>query len=184
MTFMLILSCSTSWMNIRLINMQGNRWCFKTWSLCLNRCLLGRWSSISSYCVWRYVIFTILRCKTRLLNASPSCLTFLRMLLILVEGPCRSTLASLQHDYKLNFRYEGKVWAKFFPLTPKRAYLFVPSNAYNTTWDGGMVGWWSLRIAWFVPKISCKHDYHYSWCPKSPKKIGSSTTGFSSWMVP
>ncbi|XP_020202862.1 uncharacterized protein LOC109788528 isoform X2 [Cajanus cajan] len=25
------------------------------------------------------------------------------------EGPCRSTLASLQHDYKLNFKYEGKV---------------------------------------------------------------------------
>ncbi|GMP37637.1 hypothetical protein CsSME_00009228 [Camellia sinensis var. sinensis] len=25
------------------------------------------------------------------------------------EGPCRSTLATLQHDYKLNFQYEGKV---------------------------------------------------------------------------
>ncbi|XP_019412690.1 PREDICTED: uncharacterized protein LOC109325004 [Lupinus angustifolius] len=25
------------------------------------------------------------------------------------EGPCRNTLASLQHDYKLNFKYEGKV---------------------------------------------------------------------------
>ncbi|KAL5856044.1 hypothetical protein ACOSQ3_005879 [Xanthoceras sorbifolium] len=25
------------------------------------------------------------------------------------EGPCRNTLATLQHDYKLNFRYEGKV---------------------------------------------------------------------------
>lgn len=25
------------------------------------------------------------------------------------EGPCRNTLASLQHDYKLNFQYEGKV---------------------------------------------------------------------------
>ncbi|PIN12735.1 hypothetical protein CDL12_14653 [Handroanthus impetiginosus] len=25
------------------------------------------------------------------------------------EGPCRSTLASLQHDYKLNFQFEGKV---------------------------------------------------------------------------
>ncbi|KAK9177313.1 hypothetical protein WN944_029334 [Citrus x changshan-huyou] len=24
------------------------------------------------------------------------------------EGPCRNTLASLQHDYKLNFKYEGK----------------------------------------------------------------------------
>ncbi|KAG7978151.1 hypothetical protein I3843_05G068500 [Carya illinoinensis] len=25
------------------------------------------------------------------------------------EGPCRTTLATLQHDYKLNFQYEGKV---------------------------------------------------------------------------
>ncbi|CAI8617175.1 unnamed protein product [Vicia faba] len=25
------------------------------------------------------------------------------------EGPCRSTLATLQHDYRLNFKYEGKV---------------------------------------------------------------------------
>ncbi|KAK4793395.1 hypothetical protein SAY86_023830 [Trapa natans] len=25
------------------------------------------------------------------------------------EGPCRSTLATLQHDYSLNFQYEGKV---------------------------------------------------------------------------
>ncbi|GFY94609.1 hypothetical protein Acr_09g0010550 [Actinidia rufa] len=25
------------------------------------------------------------------------------------EGPCRSTLTALQHDYKLNFQYEGKV---------------------------------------------------------------------------
>ncbi|GAV60305.1 Urb2 domain-containing protein, partial [Cephalotus follicularis] len=25
------------------------------------------------------------------------------------EGPCRNTLANLQHDYKLNFQYEGKV---------------------------------------------------------------------------
>uniref|UniRef100_A0A2P2J3V6 Nucleolar 27S pre-rRNA processing Urb2/Npa2 C-terminal domain-containing protein n=1 Tax=Rhizophora mucronata TaxID=61149 RepID=A0A2P2J3V6_RHIMU len=25
------------------------------------------------------------------------------------EGPCRNTLAMLQHDYKLNFQYEGKV---------------------------------------------------------------------------
>ncbi|XP_065866665.1 uncharacterized protein [Euphorbia lathyris] len=25
------------------------------------------------------------------------------------EGPCRNTLAALQHDYKLNFQYEGKV---------------------------------------------------------------------------
>ncbi|KAL5561130.1 hypothetical protein UlMin_030877 [Ulmus minor] len=25
------------------------------------------------------------------------------------EGPCRNTLATLQHDYKLNFQYEGKV---------------------------------------------------------------------------
>lgn len=25
------------------------------------------------------------------------------------EGPCRSTLATLQHDYKLNFQYGGKV---------------------------------------------------------------------------
>ncbi|KAL6963753.1 hypothetical protein U1Q18_034758 [Sarracenia purpurea var. burkii] len=25
------------------------------------------------------------------------------------EGPCRSTLATLQQDYKLNFHYEGKV---------------------------------------------------------------------------
>ncbi|XAR73298.1 hypothetical protein NMG60_11007218 [Bertholletia excelsa] len=25
------------------------------------------------------------------------------------EGPCRSTLATLRHDYKLNFQYEGKV---------------------------------------------------------------------------
>nr|GMD07055.1 Unhealthy ribosome biogenesis 2 [Ipomoea batatas] len=25
------------------------------------------------------------------------------------EGPCRSVLASLQQDYKLNFQYEGKV---------------------------------------------------------------------------
>ncbi|XP_027191169.1 uncharacterized protein [Cicer arietinum] len=25
------------------------------------------------------------------------------------EGPCRNTLATLQHDYKLNFKYEGKV---------------------------------------------------------------------------
>ncbi|XP_027356731.1 uncharacterized protein LOC113866038 [Abrus precatorius] len=25
------------------------------------------------------------------------------------EGPCRNTLSSLQHDYKLNFKYEGKV---------------------------------------------------------------------------
>ncbi|XP_011088507.1 uncharacterized protein LOC105169716 isoform X2 [Sesamum indicum] len=25
------------------------------------------------------------------------------------EGPCRSTLAALQHDYKLNFQFEGKV---------------------------------------------------------------------------
>ncbi|KAL2477007.1 Nucleolar 27S pre-rRNA proCES [Forsythia ovata] len=25
------------------------------------------------------------------------------------EGPCRSTLASLQHDYKLHFQFEGKV---------------------------------------------------------------------------
>jgi hypothetical protein len=25
------------------------------------------------------------------------------------EGPCRSTLATLQNDYKLNFQYEGKV---------------------------------------------------------------------------
>ncbi|KAG9443034.1 hypothetical protein H6P81_018888 [Aristolochia fimbriata] len=25
------------------------------------------------------------------------------------EGPCRSTLANLQHDYKFNFQYEGKV---------------------------------------------------------------------------
>ncbi|KAF8405366.1 hypothetical protein HHK36_010270 [Tetracentron sinense] len=28
---------------------------------------------------------------------------------VLGEGPCRSTLATLQHDYKLNFQYEGKV---------------------------------------------------------------------------
>ncbi|KAK9184614.1 hypothetical protein WN943_024965 [Citrus x changshan-huyou] len=27
------------------------------------------------------------------------------------EGPCRNTLASLQHDYKLNFKYEGKLLA-------------------------------------------------------------------------
>jgi hypothetical protein len=26
------------------------------------------------------------------------------------EGPCRNTLTTLQHDYKLNFKYEGKVW--------------------------------------------------------------------------
>ncbi|KAJ4826097.1 hypothetical protein Tsubulata_010944 [Turnera subulata] len=25
------------------------------------------------------------------------------------EGPCRNTMATLQHDYKLNFQYEGKV---------------------------------------------------------------------------
>jgi len=29
---------------------------------------------------------------------------------VIAEGPCRSTLASLQHDYKLHFQYEGKVW--------------------------------------------------------------------------
>ncbi|KAJ9551669.1 hypothetical protein OSB04_015714 [Centaurea solstitialis] len=28
---------------------------------------------------------------------------------VLGEGPCRKTLANLQHDYKLNFQYEGKV---------------------------------------------------------------------------
>ncbi|KAJ4967043.1 hypothetical protein NE237_018892 [Protea cynaroides] len=28
---------------------------------------------------------------------------------VLGEGPCRSTLATLQHDYKLNFQYGGKV---------------------------------------------------------------------------
>ncbi|XP_071700781.1 uncharacterized protein [Rutidosis leptorrhynchoides] len=28
---------------------------------------------------------------------------------VLGEGPCRNTLANLQHDYKLNFQYEGKV---------------------------------------------------------------------------
>lgn len=28
---------------------------------------------------------------------------------VLGDGPCRSTLATLQHDYKLNFQYEGKV---------------------------------------------------------------------------
>ncbi|XP_042507828.1 uncharacterized protein LOC122083947 [Macadamia integrifolia] len=28
---------------------------------------------------------------------------------VLGEGPCRSTLATLQHDYKLNFQYDGKV---------------------------------------------------------------------------
>ncbi|KAI3736344.1 hypothetical protein L6452_15883 [Arctium lappa] len=28
---------------------------------------------------------------------------------VLGDGPCRNTLANLQHDYKLNFQYEGKV---------------------------------------------------------------------------
>ncbi|XP_068646628.1 uncharacterized protein [Aristolochia californica] len=28
---------------------------------------------------------------------------------VLGEGPCRSTLANLQHDYKFNFQFEGKV---------------------------------------------------------------------------
>ncbi|KAK1357560.1 Urb2 domain-containing protein [Heracleum sosnowskyi] len=32
-----------------------------------------------------------------------------RMHTVFGEGPCRSTLAALQHDYKLNFQYEGKV---------------------------------------------------------------------------
>ncbi|KAL1815472.1 hypothetical protein ACET3Z_018046 [Daucus carota] len=32
-----------------------------------------------------------------------------RMHTVFGEGPCRSTLATLQHDYKLNFQYEGKV---------------------------------------------------------------------------
>ncbi|CAB4290820.1 unnamed protein product [Prunus armeniaca] len=25
------------------------------------------------------------------------------------EGPCRNTLATLKHDYELNFQYQGKV---------------------------------------------------------------------------
>ncbi|KAK1363078.1 putative nucleolar 27S pre-rRNA processing, Urb2/Npa2 [Heracleum sosnowskyi] len=32
-----------------------------------------------------------------------------RMHTVFGEGPCRSSLATLQHDYKLNFQYEGKV---------------------------------------------------------------------------
>lgn len=36
-------------------------------------------------------------------------LTFLTGPFDFVEGPCRSTLGSLQNDYKLNFQYEGKV---------------------------------------------------------------------------
>ncbi|GJX96872.1 nucleolar 27S pre-rRNA processing, Urb2/Npa2 [Tanacetum coccineum] len=38
---------------------------------------------------------------------SPDDLQYLHT--VLGEGPCRNTLANLQHDYKLNFQYEGKV---------------------------------------------------------------------------
>lgn len=34
--------------------------------------------------------------------------------LYFVEGPCRNTLADLQRDYKLNYKYEGKVWLASF----------------------------------------------------------------------
>ncbi|XP_039134165.1 LOW QUALITY PROTEIN: uncharacterized protein LOC120271540 [Dioscorea cayenensis subsp. rotundata] len=32
-----------------------------------------------------------------------------RLHTVLGEGPCRTTLANLQHDYRLNFQYEGKI---------------------------------------------------------------------------
>ncbi|KAL8267847.1 hypothetical protein R6Q59_001645 [Mikania micrantha] len=38
---------------------------------------------------------------------SPDDLQYLHT--VLGEGPCRNTLANLQHDYKINFQYEGKV---------------------------------------------------------------------------
>lgn len=35
------------------MNLQGNRWSSKTRCICSDRCLLSRWSSTSSYLIWR-----------------------------------------------------------------------------------------------------------------------------------
>lgn len=78
--------------------------------------MLRWWSSIPSHCIRRYVApthlldleleskYLIIRARFSLSRFSPHAPTPLS------EGPCRSTLAALQYDYKINFQFQGKVW--------------------------------------------------------------------------
>ncbi|CAI9299348.1 unnamed protein product [Lactuca saligna] len=49
---------------------------------------------------------------------------------VLGEGPCRNTLANLQHDYKLNFQYEGKV---DFEFDATKIFQILPGSICSQT---------------------------------------------------
>ena len=83
------------------------------------------------------------------------CFILTYFLVISVEGPCRNTLATLRHDYKLNFQYEGKVWSKIFALVlwliPAQQTIFIIFILYLEVSGRELIFEMSIRSKCLIP---------------------------------
>lgn len=90
--------------------LQRDRWNIEARSIFFNWCMHTSGSSTTSHCTGWLVIFKYTNWCSENLCMPYSMGLYIFSIVDFAEGPCRSTLATLLQDYRLNFQYEGKIW--------------------------------------------------------------------------